>query len=141
MPAAVVDLLEVVQVEHDRDERLAGGVGEQGGGQPEEGAAVGQPGERVVAGGVPLGGQFGLEQLDLGFGAQRARRRNCQAETSAPAAEMPEAMVIGSANASSSPQSRSRAERRPRGRAQVTVRERTGTPYFEYHPLRPLQMQ
>ena len=72
VPVAVVDLLEVVQVEHDRDERLAGRVGEQGGGQPEEGAAVGQPGERVVAGGVPLGGQFGLEQLDLGFGAQRA---------------------------------------------------------------------
>ncbi len=69
---AVVDLLEVVQVEHHRDEWLPGGVGEQGGGQPEERAAVRQPGERIVAGGVPLGGQLGLEQLDLGFGAQRA---------------------------------------------------------------------
>ena len=71
VPVPVVDLLEVVEVEHHGDQRLAGGVGEQGGGQPVEGAAVGQPGERVVAGGVPFGGQLGLEVPDLGLGAQR----------------------------------------------------------------------
>ena len=71
VPVPVVDLLEVVEVEHHGDQRLAGRVGEQGGRQAVEGAPVGQPGEWVVTGGVPLGGELGLKVIDLGLGAHR----------------------------------------------------------------------
>jgi len=69
VPVAVVDVLEVVQVEQEDDGRATGRVGEQGGAPVEEGASVGQVGERVVVGGVAVDAQFVAESGDLPVGA------------------------------------------------------------------------
>jgi hypothetical protein len=54
----VIDLLEAIDVEDDRDQRAPIGVRDQLGSALVERAPVGEPGQGVMAGGMPLDGEL-----------------------------------------------------------------------------------